>query len=160
MPAVVLTWPPVLSSPKTSQLSPAKPSLPLSYLQPPPSPTTPAGQLRPHARPRHLIHPPPHSHNIRIPSPPPPQVCNIFHTDLNGFQMVRRKTFARIPLQFHFYPMPALAFLQHPSGLRFSVHTRQVMGAASLKMVLDQRLNQDDGRVLAQGVSVNYPVVD
>ncbi|CAI5487868.1 unnamed protein product [Closterium sp. Naga37s-1] len=185
MPAAVLKCPPVFSSPKTSQLSPAKPSLPFSHLQPPHFP------------------------------PPPLQVCNIFHTDLNrfqmvcnifhtdliGFQMVRRERLARIPLQGNFYPMPAwpscntpracaaslqvsssslhllsphgsplssrghtplpanprpilpharLAFLQHPSGLGFSAHTRQAMECASLK---------DDGRGLTQGVSDNYPLL-
>ncbi|CAI5500060.1 unnamed protein product [Closterium sp. Naga37s-1] len=199
MPAAVLKCPPVFSSPKTSQLSPAKPSLPFSHLQPPHFP------------------------------PPPLQVCNIFHTDLNrfqmvcnifhtdliGFQMVRRERLARIPLQGNFYPMPAwpscntpracaaslqvsssslhllsphgsplssrghtplpanprpilpharLAFLQHPSGLGFSAHTRQAMECASLKsgwlqMVLDRRLNQDDGRGLTQGGPDTHPLL-
>ncbi|GJP76352.1 hypothetical protein CLOP_g6810 [Closterium sp. NIES-67] len=88
---------------------------------------------------------------------------NVFFTDLNGFQMVKRETLSRIPIQGNFYPMPALAFLQDPSGLRFSVHTRQAVGAASLKsgwleMVLDRRLNQDDQRGLAQGVTDNRPL--
>ncbi|GJP43794.1 hypothetical protein CLOM_g3207, partial [Closterium sp. NIES-68] len=88
---------------------------------------------------------------------------NVFFTDLNGFQMVKRETLSRIPIQGNFYPMPALAFLQDPSGLRFSVHTRQAVGAASLKsgwleMVLDRRLNQYDQRGLAQGVTDNRPL--
>ncbi|GJP76357.1 hypothetical protein CLOP_g6813 [Closterium sp. NIES-67] len=89
---------------------------------------------------------------------------NVFFTDLNGFQTIRRETLSRVPIQGNFYPMPALAFLQDPSGLRFSVHTRQAVGAASLtsgwlEMVLDRRLNQDDGRGLTQGVTDNRPLL-
>ena len=59
----------------------------------------------------------------------------VFYSDLNGYQTVRRQFYAKIPLQGNYYPMPSLAFLQDAgSGLRFSVHTRQAVGVASLQV--------------------------
>ncbi|KAL3526463.1 hypothetical protein ACH5RR_011119 [Cinchona calisaya] len=87
----------------------------------------------------------------------------IFYSDLNGFQMSRRETYDKIPPQGNYYPMPSLAFMQGSNGLRFSVHTRQSLGVASLKngcleIMLDRRLTRDDGRGLGQGVMDNHPV--
>ncbi|KAJ4813897.1 Alpha-mannosidase [Rhynchospora pubera] len=87
----------------------------------------------------------------------------IFYSDLNGFQMSRRETYDKIPLQGNYYPMPSLAFLQDSSGNRFSVHSKQSLGAASLKngwleIMLDRRLVHDDGRGLGQGVMDNRPI--
>ncbi|OVA16242.1 Glycoside hydrolase family 38 [Macleaya cordata] len=87
----------------------------------------------------------------------------VFHTDLNGFQMSRRETYDKIPLQGNYYPMPSLAFLQGSNGHRFSVHSRQSLGVASLKsgwleIMLDRRLVRDDGRGLGQGVMDNRPM--
>ncbi|XP_066372837.1 alpha-mannosidase 2 isoform X1 [Miscanthus floridulus] len=87
----------------------------------------------------------------------------IFYSDLNGFQMSRRQTYDKIPLQGNYYPMPSLAFLQDSHGNRFSVHSKQSLGAASLKngwleIMLDRRLVQDDGRGLGQGVMDNRPM--
>ena len=84
----------------------------------------------------------------------------IFYSDLNGFQMSRRETYDKIPLQGNYYPMPSLAFMQGSNGQRFSVHSRQSVGAASLKegwleIMLDRRLVRDDGRGLGQGVMDN-----
>ncbi|OMO68163.1 hypothetical protein COLO4_29856 [Corchorus olitorius] len=84
----------------------------------------------------------------------------IFYSDLNGFQMSRRETYDKIPLQGNYYPMPSLAFMQGSNGQRFSVHSRQSLGAASLKegwleIMLDRRLVRDDGRGLGQGVMDN-----
>ncbi|CAI9109572.1 OLC1v1009416C1 [Oldenlandia corymbosa var. corymbosa] len=86
----------------------------------------------------------------------------IFFSDLNGFQMSRRETYDKIPSQGNYYPMPSLAFMQGSNGLRFSVHTRQSLGVASLKnghleIMLDRRLTRDDGRGLGQGVMDNRP---
>ncbi|KAL6960670.1 Alpha-mannosidase 2x [Sarracenia purpurea var. burkii] len=87
----------------------------------------------------------------------------IFYTDLNGFQMSRRETYDKIPLQGNYYPMPSLAYMQGPNGHRFSVHSRQSLGVASLKngwleVMLDRRLSSDDGRGLGQGVMDNRPM--
>ncbi|KAG4914521.1 hypothetical protein JHK87_052078 [Glycine soja] len=84
----------------------------------------------------------------------------IFYSDLNGFQMSRRETYDKIPLQGNYYPMPYLAFIQGSNGQRFSVHSRQSLGVASLKngwleIMLDRRLVRDDGRGLGQGVMDN-----
>lgn len=83
-----------------------------------------------------------------------------FYSDLNGFQMSRRETYDKIPLQGNYYPMPSLAFMQGSNGQRFSVHTRQSLGVASpkdgwLEIMLDRRLVRDDGRGLGQGVLDN-----
>ncbi|KAH0931538.1 hypothetical protein HID58_008655, partial [Brassica napus] len=84
----------------------------------------------------------------------------VFYSDLNGFQMSRRETYDKIPLQGNYYPMPSLAFIQGSSGQRFSVHSRQSLGVASLQdgwleIMLDRRLVRDDGRGLGQGVMDN-----
>ncbi|CAH8361155.1 unnamed protein product [Eruca vesicaria subsp. sativa] len=84
----------------------------------------------------------------------------IFYSDLNGFQMSRRETYDKIPLQGNYYPMPSLAFIQGSTGQRFSVHSRQSLGVASLEdgwleIMLDRRLVRDDGRGLGQGVMDN-----
>jgi alpha-mannosidase II len=87
----------------------------------------------------------------------------VFYSDLNGFQMSRRQTYDKIPLQGNYYPMPSLAFLQDSLGNRFSVHSKQSLGAASLQngwmeIMLDRRLVRDDGRGLGQGVMDNRPM--
>ncbi|EPS58203.1 hypothetical protein M569_16612, partial [Genlisea aurea] len=87
----------------------------------------------------------------------------VFYSDLNGFQTSRRETYDKIPLQGNYYPMPSLGFLQGSRGERFSVHTRQSLGAASLKdgwleVMLDRRLTRDDGRGLGQAVTDNRPI--
>ncbi|KAJ6801340.1 alpha-mannosidase 2 [Iris pallida] len=87
----------------------------------------------------------------------------VFYSDMNGFQMSRRETYGKIPLQGNYYPMPSLAFLQDSAGNRFSVHSRQSLGAASLRsgwleIMLDRRLVNDDGRGLGQGVMDNRPM--
>ncbi|CAN0924413.1 Alpha-mannosidase 2 [Linum grandiflorum] len=84
----------------------------------------------------------------------------IFYTDSNGFQISRRETYDKIPLQGNYYPMPSLTFLQQTSGHRFSVHSRHSLGVASLKdgwleIMLDRRLPNDDGRGLGQGITDN-----
>ncbi|XP_054797324.1 alpha-mannosidase 2-like isoform X2 [Prosopis cineraria] len=84
----------------------------------------------------------------------------VFYSDLNGFQMSRRETYDKIPLQGNYYPMPSLAFMQGSDGQRFSVHSRQSLGVANLEkgwleIMLDRRLAKDDGRGLGQGVKDN-----
>lgn len=86
---------------------------------------------------------------------------DVFYTDLNGFQTIRRKTMKKLPIQGNFYPMPSLAFIQD-EDIRFSIHSRQALGCASLQsgwleVMLDRRLNQDDERGLGQGITDNLP---
>ena len=82
-----------------------------------------------------------------------------FFTDLNGFQMIRRRRQSKLPLQAQFYPMPGSAFIQD-SRIRVSLLGRQALGVASLEngemqVMLDRRLIQDDDRGLAQTVEDN-----
>lgn len=82
-----------------------------------------------------------------------------FFTDLNGFQIQRRKTLAKLPLQANFYPAPALVFIQDQKS-RLTLQTQQSNGVASLEtgyleVVMDRRLMQDDNRGLGQGVTDN-----
>ena len=82
-----------------------------------------------------------------------------FYTDLNGFQMIKRERFSKLPLQAHFYPMPASGFIENDKS-RLSLLGRQALGIASLKpgwmeVMLDRRLDQDDDRGLAQPVHDN-----
>ncbi|VDM78395.1 unnamed protein product, partial [Strongylus vulgaris] len=92
-------------------------------------------------------------------------------TDLNGLQyfpadqfryyhllqLIRRKRMLdKLPLQAHFYPMPASAHIED-STTRLSLLGNQALGVASLKsgqleVVLDRRLAQDDGRGVEQVV--------
>ena len=55
-----------------------------------------------------------------------------FYTDLNGFQLIRRKTYNKIPLQGNFYPMPTTAMLQDNNN-RLTLYSGQPLGAAALK---------------------------
>ncbi|XP_029940101.1 alpha-mannosidase 2-like isoform X2 [Salarias fasciatus] len=84
---------------------------------------------------------------------------NRFYSDLNGFQMQQRRLLAKLPLQAHFYPMTAAAFLQDAAG-RLTLLAAQSQGVAALRpgqleVVLDRRLLQDDNRGLGQGVTDN-----
>ncbi|KAK7095851.1 hypothetical protein V1264_005212 [Littorina saxatilis] len=83
----------------------------------------------------------------------------IFYTDLNGFQMQRRQTYDKLPLQGNVYPMPSSMFIQD-SAARFSILSAQSLGVfvskpGQVDIMLDRRLNQDDGRGLQQGVLDN-----
>lgn len=82
-----------------------------------------------------------------------------FYTDLNGFQMIKRKRFEKLPIQAHFYPMPSSAYIENDLR-RITLLGRQALGVASLKpgwieIMLDRRLDQDDDRGLAQPVHDN-----
>ncbi|KAI6171046.1 Alpha-mannosidase [Aphelenchoides bicaudatus] len=83
-----------------------------------------------------------------------------FYTDLNGFQMIRRMRFKKLPIQAHFFPMTTAAMVES-SGQRLTLLGRQSLGVASLEagqleVILDRRLMQDDDRGLEQGVTDNH----
>ncbi|KAL7078663.1 hypothetical protein ACQ4LE_002536 [Meloidogyne hapla] len=83
-----------------------------------------------------------------------------FFTDLNGFQMIRRRKQKNLPLQAHFYPMPGSAFIENSNDIRVSLYGRQALGVASLEIgeiqvMLDRRLLQDDDLGLGQAVDDN-----
>jgi len=83
----------------------------------------------------------------------------IFFTDLNGFQMIRRKRYSKLPIQANFYPLPSMGYIQD-SRTRLSLVSSQPLGGTSaasgqIEVMLDRRLMQDDNRGLFQGVQDN-----
>jgi alpha-mannosidase II len=55
-----------------------------------------------------------------------------FFTDLNGFQMIRRKTYDKLPLQGNVYPMPTMAYIED-DYMRFTILASQPSGVGCLK---------------------------
>jgi alpha-mannosidase II len=81
---------------------------------------------------------------------------NYIHTDLNGFQFIKRRSYSKIPLQGNVYPMPSAAFIQD-SKLRLNVLSAQPAGVASLQpssfqIFMDRRLDQDDNRGMEEAM--------
>ncbi|XP_030764706.1 alpha-mannosidase 2 isoform X1 [Sitophilus oryzae] len=84
-----------------------------------------------------------------------------FFTDANGYQMLRRKRFKKLPLQANYYPMPTKAYIEDKTT-RLSILTSTPLGCSSLnegkiEVMLDRRLSQDDNLGLGQGVLDNHP---
>lgn len=84
-----------------------------------------------------------------------------FFTDMNGYQILRRKRFPKLPIQANYYPMPTIAYLED-KNTRLSVLTGGPLGCSSLRegqleIMMDRKLNQDDNRGLGQGVTDNHP---
>ena len=83
----------------------------------------------------------------------------VYHTDLNGFQMMRRETLDKLPMGGNFFPLPSMAILEDPVQ-RLTLNSRSSHGCAALKqgwfeVVLDRRLLQDDKRGLFQKIMDN-----
>ncbi|CAG9818669.1 unnamed protein product [Phaedon cochleariae] len=84
-----------------------------------------------------------------------------FFTDVNGYQIMRRKCFKKLPLQANYYPMPATAYIED-KNMRLTVTSSSPLGCSSLsagqiEVMLDRRLSQDDNLGLGQGVFDNHP---
>ena len=56
----------------------------------------------------------------------------VFYTDVNGYQLVRRRTVDKLPLQGNFYPMPTSAVLQD-KNTRLSLLSGQPLGVGALQ---------------------------
>ena len=60
------------------------------------------------------------------------QSGDLFFTDLNGFQMVKRKRYAKLPLQANYYPIPSMSYIQDDTS-RLTLISRTPLGGSSLK---------------------------
>ena len=84
-----------------------------------------------------------------------------FYTDMNGYQMVRRRRFFSFPLQANYYPMTSVVHIED-ENTRLSLISTQPHGTTSaasgqVEAMLDRRLSLDDGRGLGEGVLDNQP---
>lgn len=82
-----------------------------------------------------------------------------FYTDGNGFQLVTRKTTHKKKSAGNYYPITSMVVIEDMSQ-RLTLHSGQAHGVASLEtgsleVMLDRRLEYDDGRGLAEGVQDN-----
>lgn len=55
----------------------------------------------------------------------------IFYTDLNGFEYIKRKRFAKLPIQANYYPIPSGIYIED-DGMRLTLLTAQPLGGSSL----------------------------
>ncbi|RZC36724.1 alpha-mannosidase 2 [Asbolus verrucosus] len=84
-----------------------------------------------------------------------------FFTDLNGYEVLKRKRFHKLPIQANYYPMPSMMYVEDKTT-RLTVLTGSPLGTSSLRegqveVMLDRRLNQDDNLGLGQAVLDNHP---
>lgn len=55
----------------------------------------------------------------------------IFYTDLNGFAYIKRKRFAKLPIQANYYPVPSGIYIED-DAMRLTLLTAQPLGGSSL----------------------------
>ncbi|KAL7296620.1 hypothetical protein TKK_0010040 [Trichogramma kaykai] len=82
---------------------------------------------------------------------------DIFYTDINGLNMIKRQKFTKIPIQGNYYPVTSAAYIQDDYN-RMTIVLGQSLGATSMnpgqfEIMQDRRLMQDDNRGLSQGVT-------
>jgi len=88
-----------------------------------------------------------------------------FFTDSNGLDMRERQYDNKKPIQGNYYPITSSVFIESPSSkTRLTAISHQAHGVASLKdgqleIMLDRRLDRDDGRGLGESVTDNVPTV-
>uniref|UniRef100_A0AC35UAH3 Alpha-mannosidase n=1 Tax=Rhabditophanes sp. KR3021 TaxID=114890 RepID=A0AC35UAH3_9BILA len=75
-----------------------------------------------------------------------------FYTDLNAYQMIKRKRLDSLPIQGNYYPMPSTILIEDTKQ-RLTVIGNQPLGASSLEngaieIMLDRKLEKDDDRGL------------
>lgn len=84
---------------------------------------------------------------------------NVFYTDSNGFQMLRRKYRQKMTIQGNFYPITNLMYVHPGPRHRLNFISNRCHAATnhmgSVEMMLDRRLKQDDWRGLKEGVLDN-----
>lgn len=87
---------------------------------------------------------------------------DVFHTDANGFQFMKRKRQDKLTISGNVYPMASGAFIQD-STCRFTILSAQPLGVTSpassqLQVFLDRYLDQDDNLGLGEPVNDNVMV--
>ena len=55
---------------------------------------------------------------------------NTMYTDLNGFNMIKRITYSKLPLQANYYPIPTQAYIED-STARMTILSRYIFIALS-----------------------------
>uniref|UniRef100_A0A0K0ELU2 Alpha-mannosidase n=1 Tax=Strongyloides stercoralis TaxID=6248 RepID=A0A0K0ELU2_STRER len=86
---------------------------------------------------------------------------NVFFTDLNGYQIIKRKRLNKLPIQGNFYPMPSTIYIED-NKKRLTVLGNQALGCSSqeegsVEIILDRRHFNDDHRGLGHGILDNIP---
>lgn len=56
---------------------------------------------------------------------------DVFYSDLNGFEFIKRKRFTKLPLQANYYPIPTGIYIEDEST-RLTLLTAQPLGGSSL----------------------------